>query len=215
MKLTVIAFTCLTLLSIVLISQPVFAGKAGVGVLNVSPEYRATRIIQSQDIIKVYLVISDYNSWRDIYRVDLLLKNKDVVMAQFRFKQYENTISYDEIDLFEETKGNGYLRPESCSVSRSSSKETVDDRCLLHVTFAFDPIPYCTKMEVIVYDRGGLFATTSIDYPAEGSTRNEKVIVPFWTGSPVEVSPDLINVIAISVAFTTTAVLVVKRREVL
>ena len=214
MRLTPITFACLVILSIVLFSQPVFAGKAGVGVLNVPPEYRATRIIQAENLIKVYLVISDYNSWRDIYQVDLLLKNNDAVVAQFRFKQYESTISYDEIDLFKEIRGDGYLIPESCSVSRSPSKETVDDRCLLYITFAFTPIPYCTRMEVSTYDRGGLSATTSIDYPVEGSARNEKLIVPFWTGSPVEVSPDLINVIAVSVAFTTTAVLIVKRREV-
>ncbi|HIE54308.1 MAG TPA: hypothetical protein EYP90_03845, partial [Chromatiaceae bacterium] len=115
----------------VFLSESVLGGHAGVGVLNVSPEYRATRIMQAEDVVKICLTVSDYNSWRDVYQVDLFLENHGVTIAQFRFRQYESTTSYEEIDEFNEIQGNGYLLTDKCRVSRSSSKETVDDRCLL------------------------------------------------------------------------------------
>lgn len=213
MRKMILPIVVVLLFLFIFLSESVLGGHAGVGVLNVSPEYRATRIIQTEDVVKIYLTVSDYNSWRDVYQVDLFLENHGVTIAQFRFRQYESTISYEEVDEFREIQGNGYLLPDECSVSRSSSKETVDDRCLLHVVFVFTPIPYCTRIAIFTYDRGGLFAEASIGYPVEGFARNQKVIVPFWTGSPVEVSPDLLNVVAVSVAFTATAVVVVKRRE--
>ena len=45
------------------------AGEAGVGVLNVPPKYSMIRVVQQDKFIRVYLTISDYNSWEDIFTV--------------------------------------------------------------------------------------------------------------------------------------------------
>ena len=200
-----------SLFLLVSLSQYASAGKAGVGVLNVPPEYRSTRVVYSDGMVKIYLTVSDYNSWRDIYKVDLYLESGRSVVAHFRFKQYNNTNSYNEIDQFKEVKGNGYLFVDLCKTYHSSSRDTVDDRCLLNVIFAFSPVP-CNKLSVHTYDRSNLSAKVLIDYTIGESARSDKVIMPFWSDKPVEVSPDLVNIIALSSSSTVTVIMMFRRR---
>jgi len=202
------------LLTLLYFIESVDAGRAGVGVLNVSPEYRSTRIIQGEGIVKVYLTVSDYNSWRDVYQIDLFVEDRGVTRAHFRFKHYESTTQYNEINKFSEMEGNNYLLLDECSASHSSTDKTVDDRCLLNVVFAFTPVPRSTRILVITYDRGGLIADTSVEYNnTAGNFRNANYIVPFWMDSPVRIPSDLIDVISISTALTAAAVMLVRRRE--
>ena len=54
------------------------AGSAGVGVLNVPPQYSMIRLVQQNNNIRIYLTISDYNSWEDIYSVSVVLEDYGV-----------------------------------------------------------------------------------------------------------------------------------------
>lgn len=49
------------------------AGQAGVGVINVPPKYGYIRVEEQGDLIRVYLNISDYNSWADINNVSVTI----------------------------------------------------------------------------------------------------------------------------------------------
>jgi hypothetical protein len=63
------------------------AGEAGVGVINVPPKFTLIRIVQQDDFIRVYLTLSDYNSWADIYNVSITLEDSGINRAQFLFQQ--------------------------------------------------------------------------------------------------------------------------------
>ena len=135
---TVISIVILaSFVSTIVLSHNVQAGSAGVGVLNVPPEYSETRIVTEDGIKKIYLTISDYNSWEDIYTTTVTIKNGDTVTASFVFRQYETTTSFTPVGEFKEEVGNNYLVVNKCSYSHSDKTDTVSDRCLLHVVFAF------------------------------------------------------------------------------
>ena len=69
-------------------------GSAGVGVLNVPPSYMNVTLDQQYDNLRLYLNLSDYNSWEDIYEVKVILEYYGLAMATFYFKQYEDRTSY-------------------------------------------------------------------------------------------------------------------------
>lgn len=212
MRGVLILAICSTILFLTLFPRLACAGRAGVGVINVSPKYRSIRITQGEGMVKVYLTISDYNSWRDIYQVDLWVKNRGTTTAHFRFKHYEGTNLYDEINEFYELDGDDYLLLSQCSASHSSSDESVDDKCLLNVVFAFNAVPRSTRLLVITYDRGGLWADASIEY-STAAFRSGNLITPFWMDSPIKIPSDLLDAIAISLASTLSAIMIVRRRE--
>jgi len=42
-------------------------GQTGVGVFSAPPQYSIIRLVQQGDDIRVYITVSDINSWKDIY----------------------------------------------------------------------------------------------------------------------------------------------------
>ena len=52
----------------------VSAGETGVGVINVPPEYSYIEIKQESGLVIATLIISDYNSWSDIYSIHLSIE---------------------------------------------------------------------------------------------------------------------------------------------
>lgn len=202
----------LLILSTIFSAVIVKASKAGVGVLNVTPTYKAIKLQSGENAIELKLTISDYNSWKDVYKVELLAESGEKKTAGFLFLHYQDKDSFDEINLFKEIEGNGYLLTDLCDVKRSLVEETVDDRCTINVTFVFKPIPYCTRLQVAAYDREGERATMDIYY-AYQDLRNEEIIVPFWSGEPIRISPDLPNVFALSTSLTLVTFLMIRRRK--
>lgn len=195
-----------------LLINTVKAGKAGVGVINVTPTYKSITLSSGENAIELKLSISDYNSWKDIYKVEVLAESGNKKCAHFVFMHYESKDSFNEINLFKEIEGENYLVTELCDVKRSLVEKTIDDRCLINVTFVFKPIPYCTKLHIVAYDREDEKATLNIQYSYYQGQRNEEIIVPFWSGEPVKISPDLPNVFAGSLSLTFAAFVLFKRR---
>ena len=205
-------FLIVTFIVSLLLINTAKASKAGVGVINVTPTYKSIILSNGENAVEVKLSISDYNSWKDIYKVEILAESGNKECVHFVFMHYESKDSFNEINLFKEIEGNGYLIPELCDVKRSLVEKTIDDRCLINVTFVFKPIPYCTKLYIIAYDREDEKATLNIQYDFYQDQRNEEIIVPFWSGEPVKISPDLPNAFAGSLSLTFAAFILFKRR---
>lgn len=175
------------------------AGEAGVGVLNVPPKYSMIRVVQQDKFIRVYLTISDYNSWDDIYTVNVTLEDYGLEIAEFLFKQYEDTISYEKINEFSETsKENNLLVKEKCSYNHSDEKETVADKCNLELLFVFHKT-WFTRLNIIIADLDGSTASTHIDYNAEETMRSGNIIMIPWLHEPIRVviPSYLLNLLAV------------------
>jgi len=103
------------------------AGKAGVGVLNVPPQYSMIRLVQQDNYVRIYLTISDYNSWEDIYSVSVVLENSGMEKAEFIYKQYADKTSYEKINEFsEEPKENNLLVTKKCSYDQKKRPSRID-----------------------------------------------------------------------------------------
>jgi hypothetical protein len=196
--------TLLTLMSLLFFSSLLFskvatAGQAGVGVLNVPPEYRSVRLVQQDNNIRIYLTLSDYNSWEDLYEVNIILEYYGTEMATFNFKQYEDTTSFIKTNEFSETsRENNLLQTEKLSYYSSNEKETVDDRCNLELLFVFRTT-WFTNLKIIASDREGLTATTNIDYDTEEMMRSSNMIIIPGIDGPilVEISGLILNLISL------------------
>jgi len=175
------------------------AGQAGVGVLNVPPEYRNVRVLQQDNNIRIYLTISDYNSWEDLYEAKVILEYYGSEIATFTFKQYEDVTSFIKINEFSETsREKDLLQTEKLTYSHSDEKETVDDRCNFDLLFVFRTT-WFTNLKIITSDREGLEATTNIDYDTEEMMRSSNMIMIPGIDGPilVEVSSLILNFIAL------------------
>ncbi len=139
-KATASFFICsLTILfcSVVLPSQ-VNAGQAGVGVINVPPKYGYIRVEEQGDYIRVYLNVSDYNSWADVYNVSVTLDSYGTKMATFVFQQYQSLDSFVESNEFSETPNKRHLLDvKKCFFEKSNAQETIDQRCDIAIRFVF------------------------------------------------------------------------------
>ena len=175
------------------------ASKAGVGVLNVPPEFNNINVVQQDNNIRIYLTLSDYNSWEDIFDVNIILDYYGSEVARFSFNQYSVTTSYQKTNIFSETSGEGnLLQKDKCSFSHSDQKETVEDRCNFELLFVFRTT-WFTHFEIITTDREGATATTQVDYSAEDMMRSSNMImIPGIDGPiPVEISGIILNIIAL------------------
>jgi hypothetical protein len=192
-------------LSILFISQftnYVHAGEAGVGVLNVSPQYSMIRLVQQDDYIRVYLTVSDYNSWEDIYSVSITLEDAGVKKAEFLYKQYSTVNSYIKVNEFSELpQDNNLLVPQKCSHNHSNRMETVEERCNLEVLFVFYTT-WFTRLNVLAQDRGGSTATMQLDYSTEDLIRSGTIIIiPGFDDSIIlNIPPYLLDLIALVIA---------------
>ena len=175
------------------------AGQAGVGVLNVPPKFAMVRIVQQDDSIRVYLTVSDYNSWEDIYAVRVILEDYGTETAEFLFKQYEDTTSYNKINEFSETSGGtNLLTKEKCSYGHSDKKETVAERCNFELLFVFH-VSWFSNLNIIVEDREGLTATMDLNYnTGELMRRSDIIVIPgLYDPIYVKIPPYLLTLLAL------------------
>ncbi|MBN2603426.1 MAG: hypothetical protein JXA91_04775 [Candidatus Thermoplasmatota archaeon] len=192
------------------------AGEAGVGVINVPPKFTLIRIVQQDDFIRVYLTLSDYNSWADIYNVSITLEDNGVNRVQFLFQQYEDIYSYNSINKFSQSfGGNNILNLEKCSYFHSVKKDTVDDRCDLQLLFVFETT-FFTRFHLIVRDRAGETAESHIDYNAAEMTRdNDVIIIPGLNGELYRIwLPQFILEILAILAATAGTMYIAKKRKI-
>lgn len=198
-----ILFTTL-LSSLLLFPLGVQAGQAGVGVINVPPKYGYIRIEEQDNFIRVYLNISDYNSWADINNVSVTIDNYGTRLSTFVYQQYMSLDSYVEINEFSETPTHMHLLDkEKCFFEKSASKETIDERCDISIRFVFQKT-YFTGLTIVINDRAGSApAQAYISYNTEESMRSGNTIVIPWIGMRITITipPYLLDIIAIIVAF--------------
>lgn len=191
----------LTLLFCVsLVAFPVHGGQAGVGVINVPPKYGYIRVEEQDNFIRVYLNISDYNSWADINNVTVTIQNYGTALSTFVFTQYQSLDSYVEINQFSETPSHMHLLDiEKCFFEKSNEKETVDERCDIAIRFVFQKT-YLTGLHIQINDRtGSAPAEAFISYNTEESMRSGSTLVIPWIGVRITLSipPWLIDVLAV------------------
>lgn len=214
--------TIILLLPIFLFTFSVTGRQAGVGVLNVNPKFGHLRIEQRTDTIRVYLTISDYNSWGDIYKVTIELMDKeyDELIARFEYKQYESQDKWEKIDIFEQTYGEPLLIEERCSCDFSTKRTTVEERCDMDLLFVFNKT-WFTTINVNIRDREGYKdATAEIDYiPISERSEPERsgnlLFVP-WFDNPFffEIPEYLPMLLAILFGILGAMLCVKKRKEI-
>jgi hypothetical protein len=200
MKKFILFLISLVLLSPIFFSINVEAGsKAGVGVLNVPPEFNNINVDQVENTVRVYLTLSDYNSWEDIFDVNIILEYYGSEVARFTFNQYSVTTSYQKTNIFTETSKEGdLLQKDKSTFSHSDQKETVEDRCNFELLFVFRTT-WFSHFKIVTTDREGATATTQVDYSAEDMMRSSNMImIPGIDGPiPVEISGMILNIIAL------------------
>lgn len=195
------SLVCLIFLAVIPVQR---AGEAGVGVINVPPKYGYIRVEQQDDLIRVYLTISDYNSWGDISVINVTIDNNGLTVASFLFKQYEDNQSYVELNQFSETPASSHLlQKDRCLFQRSNQTESIDDRCDLDVRFVFQTTLF-TGLHVAIFDRvGSEPAEAYLHYSTAESMRAENIIVIPFIGAVV-VPPFLVDIIALTTATAGT-----------
>ena len=175
------------------------SGRAGVGVLNVPPQFNQIRLVQQDNFIRLYITCSDYNSWKDIISASVSLEASGVEKAVFVYKQYEDKLSYIKIDEFSEIpKESSLLVTKKCSYDYTEYGETVEEKCYLDILMVFYTTLF-TRLNILITDRGGSTAFTQLDYTSEELERSGDFITfPGPDGSiAVEISPYLVDLIAL------------------
>lgn len=189
-------------------------GQTGVGVFSAPPQYSIIRLVQQGDDIRVYITVSDINSWKDIYSVSIVLEDLDVEKAEFLYKQYEDETDWEIINEFsEKSKENNLLVTKKCSYDHSD-KEEILTGCYLNILFVFHTT-WFTRLNIIASDRGGATSTLQLDYTSEDlMRRGDIIIIPGLDESmAVEIPPYLLDIIALIIAAIGTRY-VVKKTDV-
>jgi len=192
------------------------SGKAGVGVLNVPPQFNEIRLIPQGSFIRAYITCSDYNSWEDILSVSITLEKSGQEIHKFSYKQFSDKTSYEKINAFvEEPDESSLLVTKKCSYEATTNGETVEERCYLYLLMVFYSTSF-TSIKILITDRGGSTATSEIDYTSEELARSEYVITFPGPDGPtsVEVSPYLLDLIALILAIVGTYI-VAKRTKII
>ena len=189
-------------------------GQTGVGVFSAPPQYSIIRLVQQGDDIRVYITVSDINSWKDIYSVSIVLEDLGVEKAEFLYKQYEDETDWEIINEFsEKSKENNLLVTKKCSYDHSD-KEEILTGCYLNILFVFHTT-WFTRLNIIASDRGGATSTLQLDYTSEDLLRRgDIIIIPGLDESmAVEIPPYLLDIIALIIAAIGTRY-VVKKTDV-
>ena len=176
-------------------------GQTGVGVFSAPPQYSIIRLVQQGDDIRVYITVSDINSWKDIYSVSIVLEELGVEKAEFLYKQYEDETDWEIINEFsEKSKENNLLVTKKCSYDHSD-KEEILTGCYLNILFVFHTT-WFTRLNIIASDRGGATSTLQLDYTSEDlMRRGDIIIIPGLDESmAVEIPPYLLDIIALIIA---------------
>ncbi|MDG6217912.1 MAG: hypothetical protein QCI00_00535 [Candidatus Thermoplasmatota archaeon] len=180
-------------------------GSAGVGVINVPPNYADIKIFQQDNQIRVYLTLSDYNSWSDIYKVQLNLEEDGAVLHTFSFKQWDGKDSFNRINEFIDESSTSLLNREACDVSHSRESKTIADRCHLHVRFVFQTT-YFSQIRVTATDRAGVSTEAFVEYKGSDMIRDSNtLLIPWFDGAvKIELPPFVLDISILLIAMVAT-----------
>ena len=190
------------------------AGNAGVGVQSPPPQFSIIRLVQQDTYIRVYITVSDINSYEDISSVSIILEDFGTEKARFLYEQYVDDTSWDKINEFSErSEDNNLLVTKKCSCDHSDVEETLEG-CYLNLLFVFQTTGF-TRLNIIASDRGGATANMQLDYSAEDLMRSGNIIViPGINESmSIELPSYLLDIIALALA-TVGTWYVVKKTDV-
>jgi len=181
---------------------------AGVGVINVPPNYADIKILQQDNTIRAYLTLSDYNSWSDIYKVQVNLEENGAVLHTFTFKQWEGKDSFNVINEFFEDSDGFLLQKSACDVTHSSETNTIADRCQLHVRFVFQTT-YFSQLHVISTDRAGDSTETYIEYQGSDMNRDSNTLLIPWIDGTVKMQlpPFMLDISLVFIALISTVLI--------
>ncbi len=144
------------------------AGEGGVTIINVPPRISRMHFSAEYGITRIYMSVSDDNSWRDIYSVNLTFFNGERKIALITYLQYANRSDLGSMeDLFTQHIGN-YLIPDESYAERNRSGMSLEDKTTLNLTFSLKSIK-ATYVSVVVEDREGTNATVGVEYPLVSS----------------------------------------------
>ncbi len=164
----------------------------GVSVLNVDPKISYIHFSSSDGIHMVEVNVSDYNSWKDIYRISMTFTAEDGPITVISYTQYSNRSDMNSrVDWFNESFGHYLLKEKTGIVYRVFNGSTVDEKCNLNITFGFRPVE-ALKVVVVVEDLSGAVAISRVDYP------------PLF-GFPMEEEPFSTDLIAVVLSVFGTA----------
>ena len=181
-------------------------GNAGVGVLNVPPNYADIKILQQDNTIRAYLTVSDYNSWIDIQTVQILLEDNGVILHRFTYQQYEDPEIFSPLNKFIDESLPPLLLTESCDVEHSDQIQTVEERCHLLVRFVFK-MTYFTHIHVISSDRAGDTTETLIEYAGGGEVNRDAntLSIPWIDGCiRIGLPPHSLDIMIVITAIVST-----------
>ena len=187
------------------------AGKAGVGVESPPPQFNEIRLVQIDNFFRIYLTVTDINSWEDISSVSITLEDSGMEKAKFIYEQYKDTTSWEKINEFSETsKENNLLETKKCSYDNINKEDTLKG-CYLNLLFVYQTT-WFTQLNIIASDRGGATATLELDYTAEDIMRSGTIIIiPGVDESmAIEIPPYLLDIIALLIASISTWYIVKK-----
>lgn len=139
------------------------AQEPGVTVLNVPPEFSSLDIGSRSGLHYIDVVISDYNSWGDIFQLDVEVLNEDEFqIAHVLYRQYPDNQTTEPQDEFLEPLGEILVRDQS-SVSRDTDPQTVREKTEMHVTIVLSQVNG-RWLRVTATDLGGLTALAQVEY---------------------------------------------------
>ncbi len=158
-----IATTVLVLVILSLSLLPVEGREPGITVINVPPEFSAIDIGSANGLHRIDVLVSDYNSWGDIFRVDVeILNAARSPVARVVFQQYDNNESLQGNPRFVETLGAILVRSLS-SHRTTANATTIAERSEVRITFVITPVTG-RWLVVTATDLAGLVAVAQVEY---------------------------------------------------
>ncbi|TLZ57223.1 MAG: hypothetical protein E6K12_01715 [Methanobacteriota archaeon] len=164
----------MTTLSVLLVTgaaiDPPSAGNldregGGVTVINVPPQFSGFRIRTQDGLNYIDVVVSDYNSWSDIFRVEVAIENDlQAPIADVTFQQYPDNATLQRQPQFTEPVGSFLVRSLS-SATYSATGQSIPERTEMRVTFVMSPVNG-KWLSVTATDLGGLTAFAQVEYSA-------------------------------------------------
>lgn len=146
-------------------SWPVEARDGGVTVINVPPQFSGFRISTQDGLNYIDVVVSDYNSWADIFRVEVKIQTEALdAVADVAFQQYPDNVTRQAQPQFTESVGSFLVRSLS-SATYNTEPSTIPERTEMRVTFVMSPVNG-KFLSVTTTDLAGLEAFAQVEYSA-------------------------------------------------
>lgn len=132
---------------------------------NVPPQFSGIDIRTQDGLNYIDVTVSDYNSWSDIFRVQVEVLNDALTpVARVAFQQYPTNTSTVPQPAFNQTVGDYFVHDLS-TASHSNQTATVPDRTDMRLTFVLSAVKG-EWVNVTAMDLAGLIAYAQVQYAA-------------------------------------------------